>query len=653
MAGDTEDLVLSISADVRQIQRAIQRLTGETQKATSGIEQQFNKVGTAGGAAFDKVAANSNRAGAVVAANAKRMANAINSSKLQTANLAAQLNDIGVQLAAGTSPFTIAIQQGTQINQVLGQSGVRGAVTLLGGAFTSLINPVSLATIAIIGLGGYAVQYFTQLLSDGEKSAEVLKKEAELIQNVAKQWGDALPALKAYADERARLEGETNIREATQLRIEDIFKSAKEQVKELRLELVDLVTQLQDAGASENEIVRVQRAFKAFTDAVNENRDSTKENKELLEALSTVYINSGVPAANDFASAIYGIADAFAAFAEQAARAAAEAEAAIQAGRIAEFQKTLPGNLGRVGPVYSLGGEIVDEQAVMNDRASRTKSQTQIAAERAGRRGGGGGRKGMSEAEREAEAVAKLIEKLQFEYDMLGKTEQERKVANALRQAGAAATEEQRQKIEELVLAIEREREAIKASEEAMKALQDIGRDFLGGFIRDLREGKSATEALGNALERVGDKLLDMALNNLFSGGFGKGGLFGGLIIPGILHSGGVAGKDGYGHGRAVSPSVFANAPRYHSGGIAGLRPGEVPAILQRGEVVLPKGAKAGGAEVIRVDLRTDQGFIADVADQQIMTRAGTIVQVSVQQAQKAVKANMPGYIADTQSRVF
>jgi hypothetical protein len=73
-----------------------------------------------------------------------------------------------------------------------------------------------------------------------------------------------------------------------------------------------------------------------------------------------------------------------------------------------------------------------------------------------------------------------------------------------------------------------------------------------------------------------------------------QGGLFGGTIIPGVLHKGGVAGVDGYGTGRSVPAAAFAAARRYHSGGVAGLLPGEVPAILQRGETVLPKGARQG-----------------------------------------------------------
>ena len=158
-------------------------------------------------------------------------------------------------------------------------------------------------------------------------------------------------------------------------------------------------------------------------------------------------------------------------------------------------------------------------------------------------------------------------------------------------------------------------------------------------MVSDLKSGTSAADALENALSRVADRLLDIGLDSLFGGKggglFGGGkGLLGGAIIPGILHSGGTAGRDGYGHSRSVSPAVFAGATRYHSGGVAGLKPDEVPAILQRGEVVIPKGAKMGsGGQVIELNLRTDTGLIADIADQQIRTRAGDIIKVSVKTA--------------------
>ena len=90
--------------------------------------------------------------------------------------------------------------------------------------------------------------------------------------------------------------------------------------------------------------------------------------------------------------------------------------------------------------------------------------------------------------------------------------------------------------------------------------MRDLGKDTLRGFISDLKNGVSATDALANALGRVADKLLDMALDNLFaptntSGGFlGQifGGLFGGVTggFPkigqvGLFASGGYTGNGG------------------------------------------------------------------------------------------------------------
>ncbi|GAA0650995.1 hypothetical protein GCM10009424_29970 [Sphingomonas ursincola] len=89
-------------------------------------------------------------------------------------------------------------------------------------------------------------------------------------------------------------------------------------------------------------------------------------------------------------------------------------------------------------------------------------------------------------------------------------------------------------------------------------------------------------------------------LANALGGGNGGllGGLFGGAggLFAGIFHQGGVAGDPA--QQRLVPALAFSGAPRFHGGGFAGLHPGgglaglradEVPAILQRGEMVLSR----------------------------------------------------------------
>lgn len=61
-----------------------------------------------------------------------------------------------------------------------------------------------------------------------------------------------------------------------------------------------------------------------------------------------------------------------------------------------------------------------------------------------------------------------------------------------------------------------------------------------------------------------------------------------GGLLASIFHEGGVVGE-GASPMRRVDASMFLDAPRYHIGGVAGLKPNEVPAILQRGEVVLSR----------------------------------------------------------------
>jgi hypothetical protein len=123
----------------------------------------------------------------------------------------------------------------------------------------------------------------------------------------------------------------------------------------------------------------------------------------------------------------------------------------------------------------------------------------------------------------------------------------------------------------------------------------DIGQALVGAFT-------SAENAVGDFVKTgkldfrdlVTSMIADLAklaarrfilgpiANALTSALGGAGGLF-----ANILHAGGLVGSPG--PGRMVPALAFANAPRMHSGGWAGIKPDEVPAILQKGERVLSR----------------------------------------------------------------
>ena len=86
---------------------------------------------------------------------------------------------------------------------------------------------------------------------------------------------------------------------------------------------------------------------------------------------------------------------------------------------------------------------------------------------------------------------------------------------------------------------------------------------------------------------------LAAGIGSLFSGGPPGGAGANGIqnLQAGVGHAGAVAGALGRRHGAPCRPAIFAGAQRYHAGGIAGLRPDEVPIIAERGEAILPRGA--------------------------------------------------------------
>src|SRR5690606_5136142 len=87
-------------------------------------------------------------------------------------------------------------------------------------------------------------------------------------------------------------------------------------------------------------------------------------------------------------------------------------------------------------------------------------------------------------------------------------------------------------------------------------------------------------------LRQIAQMIIQQAILNALRGIFP--GFFGGAV--GLGHTGGLVGGSRVGSGnstRRVDPGVFAGAMRYHEGGIAGIRPGEVPIIAKRGEEIL------------------------------------------------------------------
>lgn len=156
-------------------------------------------------------------------------------------------------------------------------------------------------------------------------------------------------------------------------------------------------------------------------------------------------------------------------------------------------------------------------------------------------------------------------------------------------------------------------------SKSAGEALRDFVLSFVQGMVQ------IAAQALATYLVL---QLLDAIYPGL-------GKLTAATASVGKQHAGGMAGQT---YQRSDVPAwLFASAPRYHTGGIAGLEADEVPAVLRKGEEVLTRqdprhrlnggaSGEAGGGDpgtriVLVDDNRSAQKFLESAAGERVVVK--------------------------------
>lgn len=223
----------------------------------------------------------------------------------------------------------------------------------------------------------------------------------------------------------------------------------------------------------------------------------------------------------------------------------------------------------------------------------------------------------------EADAANKRTEAIKDSIEPLRVLSREIAEVNRLRDAGLLSAEQASEAEDDLARKFAKQRESMldlkKTGQDSFGGIKDtiesMGNKAADTFAELLVTGKASfSDLISSWLKDIArlqaKKMLDPItkgasdwLGNLFGGGSGgAGSMSGNGSVQGMsdfifdLHSGGIAGS-GEGSGRHLrNLAMFAGAPKYHGGGLAG---DEVPAVLKRGEGVFTPGqmkALGGGA---------------------------------------------------------
>lgn len=312
-------------AEVENTSKAVKGL-GTASEATS---RDANRLA----AATDNVEAQARAAAAAqrdAAVAAKTMGTSQATAARNVGNLTAQFNDIGVMLAAGQNPLQLAIQQGTQITQVIGPMGAAGAVRALGQGFLAMLSPINLVTIGALAAGAAITQWLfdagdgaddfesgvSDLADAVDAYAEAARKARQPTADLNEEFGRGAGAARDFLEETletrrrdAGFSAAADIREllentdldlprwgsGDQGRLGKLFDlnpflgSGRQEARELINPVLDAYANLSDAADAsvEEQISALSRLIVAFKEAAEASGSiDTAENAQLKEMLS-------------------------------------------------------------------------------------------------------------------------------------------------------------------------------------------------------------------------------------------------------------------------------------------------------------------------------------------------------------------------------
>lgn len=461
------------------------KVSADTAQAKSGLKSVE--------ASIDSVNAKQRAA----TASGKAFAGSMKASASQTANLGAQLNDIGVILAAGQSPLQLAVQQGSQINQVFAQmGGGKQALRGLAAGFASMVNPMSLATIGVIAGGAALVQWAASAFGASEE-AEKLAEKLEEVRGRQEALNEEIRGfqLGASAEELTLLDAIAAKRqEITELQSK-ITPQTRIQIAAETEVLGELLAQLDRQRQLEAQKARLLSSTRELADQerlVGQQTEYTGQKLAENERIAGL-LRDGISATVIEAMQLAGIdmASPISTAAAEAARLASNLGIALDAAmRIANWSATQ---------------DMTDEDAAMavpfdNRRATATGRaagmQYNFAQGRGGggRRGGGGG--GSAIANQMAARLETLVQSLKTE----------REVLEEWRTEGIAL----------LASANEAELEALGGHNEARLRLEQEYQERLSkikedGAMMGLKTTLKAGQDIANAIGTSNDRALKIA----------------------------------------------------------------------------------------------------------------------------------------------
>jgi len=533
MASNVEKLVVSLSADIRQYQRALDRANGVTAKRASAIEKRLRamnrNIDRMGRAAFTPLTAAATAALAPILS----VAGAISGAKAALADfdrIGKAAKSAGLD-AEAWQEYSYAAELGGVSTEQFGQA-----------------------------LNTFAKNAGTAAIGKGELVEKLRQLNPELLKNLQ---------LAKDQEERLRLVADAIAKESDAARRAAIASAAfgdagvkmVEMLKDGSAQLDATAVKARDLGLviDRDLIARSEQLNDEFSTAT---KIIDTQFKQALVDLAPVMIGAA-QLAGDVASAVARIVDSMRDLETRSARGLQQQLTALGAERL-DIERAIGEERARQENaanrrVHETIGTIIDghkqrlaaiaaeEQKILSvldarDKAASKADRLPAVVNDTATPSAGGSRSGTRNAAaeaaiREAEAVERLIADLQAERNEIGMSNTEKRISQTLRRGGVTAASAEGQAIASLITQIEAETAAVEANnaaqeqrKQAIESLFGMGGDALESIVSGSEKAEDAVKRLAIQLATAAAQAALLGtgpLAGLFGGG---GGCFGGAV---------------------------------------------------------------------------------------------------------------------------
>lgn len=477
-----------------------------------------------------------------------------------------QLNDIGMMMAMGQSPFMLMVQQGPQVVQVF--SAMRASSMAIGPALASsfgmMLNPMALGTMAAIGLGAALVQH----LSAGESKAESLVDTLSDLKGAVQDVDTAMTeARRGIVDLRqefgggARAARELNLallelnRLKAELKVTEAIDAVGRSINDLSsFGVTNIRTLEREFNLTEDGARNVVAAMQEFGRATTLEEKVAASNA-IAESFSRAEYNIGGASEGAIALSINTAEAAIEAlrlkgYTQEADRIAAQfasnnmadpiihanSAAALLVGNLASAVD-MQNALNRAAAIGDPGGR-GDGMAEWRRRQADQQGSGQVmladpSSDVGNRissiinpRAGAGNSGGASAAQKEADALKELIAAQKEQIAMLRETDPVQAEILKNHEALKAATAAEKKEVADLIA----ERQRLEQIRDAVAEIGQIGEDAFKGLLTG---AYSFTDALSMVLSKLAEMAASSAWDMIWgsaNGGLNLGGLLGDLF---------------------------------------------------------------------------------------------------------------------------